>query len=58
MVDSNTAIIILDNSIKNNIAISITYVHSYIKLVKKTIYHTVNITTMKAELFAIRYGIN
>ena len=58
MVDSNTAIIILDNSIKNNIAISITYVHSYIKLVKKTIHHTVNITTMKAELFAIRYGIN
>jgi len=58
MVDSNTAIIILDTSIKNNVAMSITYIHSYIELVKKTIHHTVNITTMKAELFVIRYGIN
>ena len=37
---------------------SILHVHSHSNSVKKTIYHAVNITLTKTELFAIRCGIN
>jgi len=57
IVDSNTTIVILYTSIKNNIATSIAHVYLHMELVKKTIYHAVNVTTTEAELFAIRCGI-
>jgi len=58
MIDSNTIIIISNASLKDNITILISYVHFHSEQVKKTIYHAVNITTTKAELFTMRYKIN
>jgi len=52
------AIIALDASIKNLVAMSIAHIHTYDKLIIKTIYHAVNVTSTEAELFAIRCGIN
>ena len=51
-------LVITDASIKNNVAISIAHVHICNKPVVKTLHHAVNINSMEAELFAIRYGIN
>ena len=52
------ALIIMDASIKNNIATSISYVYIHNKLITKTLYYAVNIMSTKAKLFAIRCGIN
>jgi len=54
---SNT-LIIIDASIKNNVATSISHIHVHNKPVVKTLHHTVNITSTEAELFTIRCGIN
>ena len=51
-------IVILDTSIRNNIATSISYIHSHNQPVIKTIYQAVNITMTEAELFAIMCSIN
>jgi len=56
--DISSSIIILDASIKNNIATSISHIHSYNKPIIKTIHQAINITTTKAELFIIRCSIN
>ena len=56
--DLSTVVVVSDTSIKNNIAMLITHIHSFNSSLKKTLYHTINITTMEAELFAIRYRIN
>ena len=45
-------------SIRNNIATSISHIHSHNRLIIKTIHYTVNITITEAELFTIRCGIN
>jgi len=50
--------VVTDASIKNNIAMSIVHIHICNKLIMKTLYHALNITSTKAELFVIRYGIN
>ena len=55
---TSIAIIVLDASIKNNIAISISHVHIANRLLIKTSYHTAFIMTTEAELFMIRYSIN
>jgi len=52
------AFIITDTSIKNNVATSIAYIHIYDKPVVKTLYYAVNVNSIKAKLFAIRYSIN
>ena len=54
----STAIIVMDASIKNDIATSISHVHITNCLVIKMLHHTAFITTTEAELFVIRYGIN
>ena len=51
-------LVITNISIKNNMVISIFHVYIYNKPIIKTLYHTVNINSMKAELFTIRYSIN
>ena len=51
-------VIITDASIKNNIAISISHIHRGQEIIIKAIYHTTNVNSTKAELFAIRCGIN
>jgi len=53
-----TVIFVSDASIKNNVAISIAYIHSYNNPIIKTIHHIINVTSTEAELFAIRCGIN
>jgi len=55
---ANSVIVILDTSIKNNITTSITHVYSCSNLIKKTLHHTINITTTKAKLFTIRCRIS
>jgi len=52
--DSNSIIVVSNVSIRNNIAILIAYIHSFFSLTKKMLYHAINITSMEAELFAIR----
>jgi len=54
----SVTIIASDTSIKNNIATSIAHIHTHDKLLIETIHHAVNVTSMEAELFAIRYSIN
>ena len=55
--DSQSAIIVLDTSIKNQVGTSIAYIHIHNNPVIKIIHHTINIITTEAELFAIRYSI-
>jgi len=56
--DSKTAVVISDTSIKNQVTISITYVHTHNSSVVKIIHHAVNVTSTEAELFAIRCGLS
>ena len=56
--DLFSSIVVFNASIKNQVATSISYIHSFNKSIVKTLYRTINITTAKAELFAIRCGIN
>jgi len=53
-----SAIVVSDTSIKNQVATSIAYVYVHNNPVIKTIHHAINITTTKAELFTIRCSIN
>ena len=57
-MNSNPVVIISNMSIRNNVAMSILHIHSYTNDIKKTIHHTVNVTSTEAELFAIRYRVN
>jgi len=52
------AIVISDTSIKSQVATSITHIHIHDNPVIKTLHHVVNITSIKAKLFAIRCDIN
>jgi len=56
--DSQTALVITDASIKNDIATSISHIHSYNHPLVKTIHYAFFVTSTEAELFAIRCGIN
>ena len=57
-LDPSYACVVTDTSIKNNIATFITHIHVHNKPVIKTIYYTVNVTSIEAGLFTIRCGIN
>ena len=57
-LEPNTVLIILDASIQNNVAISITHIYSFNNSLKKMLHHTINIISTEAELFALRCGIN
>ena len=57
-VDPKTAVIISDASIKNQVTMFIVHIHVYKTSVVKIIYHAINVTSTKAELFAIRCGLN
>jgi len=56
--DPKTVIIISDANIKKNIATLVSHVCSGCNILAKTIYHAINVTSIEAELFAIRYSIN
>ena len=53
-----TAIVISDASIKNNITTSISHVHIANQLLIKILHYAILVTTIEAELFVIRCGIN
>ena len=52
------ALVISNAGIKNNMAISIAYIHVYNKPIIKMIHHVVNVILTEAKLFAIRCNIN
>jgi len=54
---SNT-LVVMDASVKNNVALSIIHIHIHNKLIIKMLHHAVNVTSTEAEFFTIRYGIN
>ena len=54
----NSAIIISDVSIKNNIVTLIAHIHTYNSSIIKIIHYITNIISTEAELFAIRCRIN
>ena len=58
LLNHSHILIISDASIKNNVAISITYIYVYDRPIVKMIYHAANVTSTEAELFIIRCGIN
>jgi len=58
LLEPNIVLVTSDTSIKNNIAIFITYIHLFNSSLKKTLHHAIDITSTETELFALRYGIN
>jgi len=54
----NTALVITNASIKNDITTSIAHIHSTNRPLIKTVHHASFITSSEAELFAIGCGIN
>jgi len=56
--DLKATFIVLDTSIKNNVATSIAHIHIYNSPIIKTIYYAINIISIKAELFTIRCSLN
>ena len=54
----NSAIVITDASIKNDIATSISHIHIHNHPLIKMVHHATYVTSTEAELFAIRCGIN
>ena len=54
----STALVITDASVKNNVASSIAHIHIRNKPMVKVLYNAVNITSLEAEFFALRCGIN
>ena len=57
LLDSQSVVVVLDASIKNQVAMLIFHIHSHDNLVIKTIHHTVKVMSIEAELFVIRCGI-
>ena len=53
-----TALVVTDASIKNDTATSILHVHIANRPLTKTVHHATFVTSMEAELFAIRCSIN
>ena len=45
-------------NIKNNIAILVSHIWRGYKIINKTVYYAMNVTSTKVKLFAIRHGIN
>ena len=56
--DSLLMIVVTNVSIKNQIAISIAYIHNNNNLVIKTIYYVINAMSTETKLFTIICGIN
>ena len=56
--EPQTVLVIADASIKNDIAIFISHIHSANWPLVKTVHHAFFVTSTEAELFAIRCGIN
>ena len=61
-IDSSSSVtnvlIIIDTSIRNNVVLSIAHIHVHDKPMVKTLHHTINVTSIKVEFFALCCGIN
>jgi len=57
LVNQDTVFVIVDASVKNK-AILISYIYRGQKIIAKSVHHAMNVTSMKAKLFTIRYRIN
>jgi len=55
---SSTTLVVTDASIKNDIATSVAHIHQTNISLIKTVHHTVFVTSLEVELFAMRCGIN
>ena len=49
-LNPRTVAVISDMSIQNNVTTSIAHIHSFNNLLKKTLYHTINVTLTEADL--------
>jgi len=56
--DPLSALVVTDASIKNDIATSISHIHSFNWPIVKTVHHASFVTSTEAELFAIRCSFN
>ena len=56
--DPNILFVITDVSIKDDIATSVMHSHRKHAIISKTVHHTINVTSTKAELFTIRCSIS
>jgi len=54
----DTILIISDVSVKNNIAISVSYIWREYKIIVKTVHYAMNVLSTEAELCAIRCDIS
>ena len=50
-------LIISDTSIKNNVATLVSYIHRDQEIIAKSVHYIMNITSIEAKLFTIRYTI-
>jgi len=55
--NSHSVVVVSDASIKNQVATSISHIHSYDRPVIKTKHHVIRVTSIEAELFTIRCSI-
>jgi len=55
--NQNTILIISDMSVRSNITISVSHIQREHEIIAKTIHYAMNVSFIKAELFAIRYRI-
>jgi len=56
---SNNIILVISNTrIKNNITTLVLHIRREHEIIKKTIYHVMNVMSTKTELFAMRYDIS
>ena len=56
--DTKTVLVIFDASIKNNAITSISHIYNIHNIIAKTLHHTINIISIKADIFSIRCKIN
>ena len=56
--DPQSVTIIVDTSIKSQVATLISHIYYYNRPIIKTLHHAVNVMTTEAELFITRYSIN
>jgi len=58
LINQDIILIILDISIKNNIATLISNIYKEEEIIAKIVHHTMNVMFTETELFTIRCGIN
>jgi len=56
--DPQSVVVVINASIKNQVAMLILHIYIHDNPVIKTIHYIVNVISTKAKLFVIRYGIN